>query len=195
MNKKEIVWREVLQKAIEDKKNEFTQKELAEKFGFSLSTVFNALKIPRQTGAIDVSGRNFVVRDVEKLLYLWATHRNLGREIVYQTHVEATVKEIEGGMPAGAIFAAYSAYAQKFGEAPADYSQVYVYAGESVLEEIKKRFPKKRGYINLFVIESDVFLKNFEEVSPDVQIYADLWNLKDWYAKDFLKALKEKVLN
>jgi len=48
MFKKEVIWREVLVQARLNKKKKFTQKELAQKFGFSLSTVFNALKIPRQ---------------------------------------------------------------------------------------------------------------------------------------------------
>ena len=53
MTKKEIIWREILFQAIENKKIEFTQKELAQKYGFSLSTVFNALKIPRSVSAIE----------------------------------------------------------------------------------------------------------------------------------------------
>jgi len=52
MIKKEIIWREILFQAIENKKTDFTQKELSQKYGFSLSTVFNALKIPSQAGAI-----------------------------------------------------------------------------------------------------------------------------------------------
>ncbi len=194
MRKKEILWREILHKATRDKKLEFTQKELAEKFNVSTSTVFNALKIPRELGAIGVTGRNFSIRDVEKLLYLWATQRNLEREIVYQTHVFAEPKEIEGMMPNGAIFGAYSAYARKYEEAPADYDKVYVYADSKTLEEIEKRFPKKKGYANLFALKADPLLKKFGLVTPDVQIFVDLWNLKDWFAKDFLRALKQKII-
>ena len=35
MTKKEIIWREILYQTIENKKFEFTQKELAQKYGFS----------------------------------------------------------------------------------------------------------------------------------------------------------------
>lgn len=104
MTKKEILWREILHQAAQNKKLEFTQKELAEKFGISTSTVFNALKIPRESGAVEVSGRNFIVRDTEKFLYLWATKRNVSRETIYGTHFAAGPKEIEGVMPAEAIF-------------------------------------------------------------------------------------------
>ncbi len=91
MSKKEIVWREILYQAIEQKNRQMIQKELAAKFGFSLSTVFNALKIPRQIGAIKVTGRNFRVTDLEKFLYLWATARNFKKDIIYRTKVDEPI--------------------------------------------------------------------------------------------------------
>lgn len=193
MSKKELVWREILFQAIEKKKLEFTQKKLAEKFGFSLSTIFNALKIPRQSGAIKVTGRNFSVIDAEKFLYIWATRRNLTKEIIYKTNVAENVQKIEGQMPDGIIFGAYSAYAEKYKDAPADYAKVFVYAKDEKLKEIKKRFPEKKGDANLFVLKSDPQLENFGNITPDVQMFCDFWNMKDWYAKDFLKALKNKI--
>lgn len=193
MIKKEILWREILHQAIENKKFEFTQKELSKQFGFSLSTVFNTLKIPRQSGIIKVSGRNFKVQDAEKFLYLWATQRNIKKETIYQTNIAANPKEIEGMMPPEIIFACYSAYVKKHKEAPSDYDKVYIYTDEINLEEIKKRFPKNKGYSNLIVLKSDSYLKKFGQITPDVQTFVDLWNLDDWYAKEFLLALKQKM--
>jgi len=193
MTKKEIIWREILYQATANKKIEFTQKELAEKFGFSLSTVFNALKIPRQSGAIKVGGRNFKIIDLEKFLYFWATQRNLNKEIVYKTNFSAPPREAEGLMPAGAIFACYNAYTKKYGDAPADYDKVYVYADKQAEQEIKKRFPARAGYENLIVLKSDPYLEKFGNIAPDIQIFVDLWNLSDWYAKEFLLALKQKI--
>jgi len=193
MTKKELIWREILFQAIEKKKFEFTQKGLAEKFGFSLSTVFNALKIPRDSGAIKVTGRNFSVADAEKFLYIWATQRNLEKEIIYKTYVSEPVQKIEGRMPAGIIFAGSSAYVLKYKDAPADYAKVYIYADENSLVEIAKRFPKNKGEENLFVLKGDEYLAKFGNFTPDVQTFADLWNMKDWYAKDFLNALKNKL--
>lgn len=194
MSKKEILWREILHQALANKKNIFTQKGLAAQFGFSLSTVFNALKIPREAGAIKVSGRDFSVTDAEKFLNIWATFRRLKNDIIYQTHSELSVREIEGLVPPQAIFDAFSAYTKKYKEAPADYDKVYIYLGEDQLSEVKKRFPAKKGYENLIVLKSDSWLAKFGQITPDVQIYVDLWNLSEWYAKDFLKSLKEKIL-
>jgi hypothetical protein len=193
MSKKELIWREILFQAIQKKKFDFTQKELAEKFGFSLSTVFNALKIPRQSGAVKVTGRNFSVIDTEKFLYIWATQRNTQKDIIYETNVPENVQKIEGRMPDGIIFGGYSAYVMRYKDAPADYAKVYVYAKREKLEEIKNRFPKQEGEPNLFVLESDSRLKNFGGLAPDVQLFVDFWNMKDWYAKDFLNALKNKL--
>lgn len=192
MNKKEILWREMLYQAIEKKKTEFTQKDLAEKFGFSTSTVFNALKIPRQSGAVKVTGRNFKIRDTEKFLYLWATQRNVAKNVIYKTSFSGAVREIEGTMPSGAIFACYSAYGKKYQDMPADYDKVYVYANEETLAEIKKRFPKTKGYENIIVLKPDPYLEKFGAITPDAQTFVDLWNLSDWYAKDFLNSLKNK---
>lgn len=181
--------------AIEKKKWEFTQKELAEKFGFSLSTIFNALKIPRLSGAIKVTGRNFSVIDAEKFLYIWATQRNLQKEIIYATNISEDMGKIEGRMPDGIIFGGYSAYIARYKDAPADYSKVYIYAEPEKLAEIKKRFPPEKGEANLFVLKSDPQLEKFGKITPDIQLFADFWNMGDWYAKDFLNALKNKLFS
>ncbi|MCD6412224.1 hypothetical protein J7K91_00890 [bacterium] len=193
MSKKEIIWREILFQVLENHKTEFTQKALAEKYGFSLSTVFNALKVPRSINAIE-GERGFKVKDVEKFLYLWATFRRIKKEIIYQTATQKKVFEIEGEMPPSVIFGAYSAFLRKYHEVPADYDKVYVYLEEEKLEEIKKRFPPQKGYQNLIVLKADPWLKNFGKITPDCQTFVDLWNLPEWYAKDFLNALKEKIL-
>jgi len=189
MLKKEIIWREILYQALEKKQFEFTQKQIAQKFRFSLSTVFNALKIPRASGAIKVSGRFFSIIDTQKFLSIWGTHRNLNKDIIYQTRVDLPIKEIEGELPADVIPTAYTAYRLKFQDAPADYDKVYIYAKN--LEQIKKRFPLKKGAPNLIILKTDNFLANYGSLPPLAQIYVDLWNLTEWYARDFLNSLEK----
>jgi len=193
MTKKEVIWREILFQATENKKIEFTQKELAQKYGFSLSTVFNALKIPRQANAVE-GKRGFKIRDIEKFLYLWATFRKIKKDIIYQTAVRKGIFEIEGEMPPQVIFGTYSAFLKKYKEAPADYDKAYIYIEEENLDEIKKRFPPQKGYQNLIVLRADPWLKNFGKLTPNCQTFVDLWNLPEWYAKDFLNTLKNKII-
>ena len=66
---------------------EATESELSEKLGVSISTVHNALILPRQAAAIIVTGRNFRVADKEKFLLLWATHRQLAKDIIFMQEI------------------------------------------------------------------------------------------------------------
>lgn len=192
MTKKEIIWREILFQATENKKIEFTQKEIALKYGFSLSTVFNALKIPRNTNVVE-GKRGFKVSDAEKFLQIFATFRNFKKDVIYETSASKSVQEIEGEMPPLIIYGAYSAFLKKYQTAPADYDKVYVYSSPEHLGEIKNRFPYQKGYANLIVLKADPWLKIFGKITPDCQTFADLWNLPEWYAKDFLNSLKDKI--
>lgn len=191
MNKKEAIWRELLVQSNGHHKQKFTQKELAVRFSVSLSTVWHALKVPRASGAVAVTGRFFTVKDFEKLLMLWASERALEKEIIFATHSDLPVQKREGNMPPEVIFAAYSAFRMAHHDAPADYDKVYVYADTA--ESVKKRFPPAKGYPNIFVLRADPYLRQYGSTTPDVQTFADLWNLSDWYAKDFIAALRRRL--
>ena len=134
--------------------------------------------------------------DWERLLFFWATRRNLKKDIIYKTRIEETILTVEGLMPSSVIYGTYSAYRLKFQEAPADYDKVYIYADEDGLEQIKKRFPPAKSKIpaNLIVLKADSFLKCYGQIATLAQMFVDLWNLPDWYAKDFQEALKQRIL-
>jgi len=194
LSKREVVYREVLSKALafeRERQFSFTQLSLAKKFGFSLSTVNNALKPLAGIGAIEKKPRSFSIVDARKALVFWATARRFSRDIVYSTRSKLPPQKIEGSMPSSVVFTAYSGYRLFFGDAPADYGEVYVYVDEKTLEELKERFPEEKGPANVFALEKDEFMPN-ESIVPLAQLYVDLWNLKEWYAKDFLEALEKK---
>lgn len=184
MKKIELVWREILEEGI--KNPVFEQKQLAEKFGFSTSTVFAAVSALKNIGGVEVTGRNFRLINFEKVLLFWATHRQLAKDIIYQTHVNLPVMEIEGLVDNQTVFGAYSAARMRLESTPADYDKVYVYGGLS----LEKRFPKLKERPNFFVLKPDPFLK--EKITSISQTFVDLWNLSDWYAGEFIQALKEK---
>lgn len=189
MKKTEQVYREMLYGAIELKNRRFTQSELSSKLKISLSNIHHALAPLRKMGAIAVNPRNFVVVSPKKALYYWACMRNIGQDIVYSTRVESPVRNIEQNMPSGIIYTAYSGYKLKFKDAPADYSEVYIYADD--LKEIRKRFPSSDKLPNLFMLSKDENFK-YKQV-PAGQLFVDIWNLKEWYAKDFLKAMEARL--
>ena len=86
-------------------------------------------------------------------------------------------------MPSDVVYASYSAYKIKFRDVPADYSEVFVYGDP---EKIKKRFPLSKGRPNLFVLAKGGKM-------TFANIFVDLWNMKEWYAKDFLAAMEGKI--
>lgn len=196
MLKKEVIWREILVQARLNKKKKFTQKELAQKFGFSLSTVFNALKIPRQNHSLKVTGRFFTLENYQKLLYLWANEHSLKREIIYQGRKDKDILKLEAEIPADAIFGLYSAYKFFYNDAPADYDHLYIYLEVKDLEKIKDRLDlptESHPSPNFFILKKDPWLNLYKEIMTPEQIFVDIWNSGEWYAKDFLKNFEEKL--
>ena len=139
--------------------------------------------------AVRIRKRGFDIIDVRKVLYYWASMRNVEKDIIYQTRVEEPVTKIEKQMPDNIVFTAYSAYKFKFENTPADYSEVYVYG----TEEIKKRFKPNNKIPNVFVLKKDNQIEKYGKSVTIASLFVDLWNLKQWYAKDFLKALEAKI--
>lgn len=194
MLKIETIWHDLLICALEKRKLRHTQKALSEKYDYSLSTVNLAVKSLARIGGVRVSGKFFVVSDVKKILYFWATHRNFGKDIIYETYIEEPISEIEGMIPYGAIFACYTSAREILKEAPSDYSKVYFYFDEKELERVKRRFPpNKSADANLFVLKLHPTMLNYGQVSTLSQTYVDIWNLADWYAKDFLRGLEKRM--
>ena len=192
MKKIEQVYREILYQAIEKNKRVLTQLELSKSLGFSLSTVNLAVKKLEKINSVKIEKMQFRVIDLKKIIYLWASNRNIDRDIIYSTRINLPVREIERNIP-DMTYACYSAYKFKFNDVPADYSEVYVYASVEELEKIKKRFPEQKGKANLIVLKKDKNLEKYEKTGTIAQTFVDIWNLKEWYAFDFIKYLEEKI--
>ena len=184
MKKLELVYNKILEEAIENKNYKLTQKSLSKELNISLSTVNYALKPLRNMGAVKINLKNLNIINIKKILYYWASIRNIEKDIIYKTRIDKNVVEIEKLMPNNAIFTAYSAYKFKFKDVPADYSEVYVYGNK---DDIKERFKESRGIPNLFVLKKDINKLTL------ANLFVDLWNLKEWYAKDYLNALERRI--
>lgn len=197
MKRIELVYREILYRTIEKKENFLTQSELSQKLGMSLSIINRAVNRLNDIGAVKIAQRNFKVIDIKKILYFWASIRNLNKDIAFQGRAEMSVRDIERNMPHGIVFTAYSAYKFAFKDVPADYSEVYVYADNAEIEEIKKRFFNKKlknTRPNLVVLKKDSFIKNYNKI-PIAQIFVDLWNLNEWYSKEFIQSFERRLFD
>ena len=189
--KLERVYREMLYETLEQKKELLTQKKISLRCKLAISTVNYALKPLEDIGAIVKRPRGFKIIDIKKVLYYWANIRRLEKDIIYKTYFPS-VKKLEKSMPFSVVFTAYTAYKLRLKSVPADYSEVYVYAKD--LKEIKKRFPPSRKKPNLFVLKADAIKQTSKKnIASLGQIFVDLWNLKEWYASDFIKDFTRRL--
>jgi len=193
MKKIETIWHYLLYQAIEQKEFRHTQAGLAQLFHFSTSTVNLALVKPTAIGAVRKSGKFFVVSDVLKLLYLSATIRNLDKDVLYRTHSTLSLPELEGLAPPNTIYGGYSAAKLILGEPPSDYSTLYLYTNPPDLPTIKSRYPtSKLGSSQIVILKKPLYLPTLNRTSLP-HTFVDIWNLRDWYARDFTSSLEVKI--
>ncbi len=189
MKKVELVYNEILYSCYELKNRKLTQNFLSKELEISLSTVNHALKPLKEMNIIKTNPMNFVVLDSYKLLLFWATKRRFVADIFYKTRAEESISKIEKLMPEEVIFAAFSAFKFRFGEVPADYSEVYIYAER----KWKERFPERNGPSNVIFLKKEKTLEKYGKMTTIAQTFVDLWNINTWYAQEFLKELEKMV--
>lgn len=187
MLKIEYIWRELLDRVVEKQNPDFTMTELAKKFSLSTSVVSHALSPLRNLNIVKINKTSSKVVDWERLLFFWATRRNLKKDIIYSTSSSLPVFDREGLMSPEVIPTAYTAFRYLLNKTPADYDHVYFYANK--IEKIIKRFPKSSRPPNIFILKPDSYLLKSKKLGL-TQLFVDLWNLPEWYSKDF----QEEVL-
>ncbi len=196
MKKIETIWHHLLNEALTRKVYRHTQQELARRFRFSLSTVHHALKIPVQMGAIRKESKFFLLQNFKKLLYYWASVRALQRDIVYRASIDKPIGQIKGEALPDSVFAGYFAAHHHLGEAPADYEKAHWYLAREDQQKARERFPQtprsKRTPNVFFLLKPDPFPCDGPYTTLPLT-FVDIWNLDDWYAQDFIKALEEKI--
>ena len=194
MKKIETIWHYLLVQALDEKKFRHTQQELAKNFSYSLSTVNHAVNIPSRIGALRKESKSFTLSDFDKLLYFWASMRNLEKDFIYRTYFDAPVAEIEGLALPGSVYACYSAARRLLKDAPADYAKVYFYIKTADLPQLISRFPNnQKSEANLFVLKMPSGLEKYGLVTTLPLTFVDIWNLADWYGKDFTQSLEERI--
>lgn len=206
MKKTNIICREILEKCLINRKQKFIGRDLARLLSVSPDTVSSALAPLKSIGAISMYPRHFEVINFKKALLFFSVNRQLSKDMAYSTYADVkSISSIEDRLPEGIAYTNYSGYTKNFSNDAAAYGEVYVYATEFALDEIKKRFPKsavsrRSEYKNLFVMNADYVLEkkimgnNLIHSSVSLpQLYADLWNTESWYAYEFLKKLEKKI--
>lgn len=193
MKKVNRVLREILHRVYERNELFMSQKSLAQACELSMDTVNRVVAKLNQFRAIEKKPLGFRVTEPKKVLTYWASTRTLASDILYATHSPDSVPKIEGEMPRGAIFTAFSGYQRRFGKTPTHYEEVHVYADP---DEVRRRFPESQAERkNVFVLKSDPHLTRTSKdgAAPLAQIYVDLWQLGGSPADRFILGLEEKL--
>ncbi|MEK7494993.1 MAG: hypothetical protein AAB569_03995 [Patescibacteria group bacterium] len=186
MLKIEYIWRELLDRVIEKRNPDFTIIELAKKYSLSTSVVNHALIPLRNLNIVKINKTSSKVVDWERLLFFWATRRNLKKDIIYSTFSPLLVYDREGLMPSDVIPTVFTGFRHLLKKTPADYDHIYFYSNK--IEKIIKRFPKSKRPPNIFILKPDSYLIKSKKLGL-AQLFVDLWNLPEWYAKDFQEAV------
>jgi len=198
--KEEAVIREILCEVLYGN-NAIEQKRISQLLRVSIGLVNKTVTKLERMGAVSKTGRSYSVTSFKKVLMLWASLRNLQRDLIYSTRVGGSVREIERSLPDGSILSAYTAFNYLFNEVPADYSEVWTYVPEDILAEVKERFPSNNLPGNLYVLKTNtLLLENSKRYSKGInmvsvpQLYVDLWNIPSWYSKEYIALLERKIM-
>lgn len=196
MFKIEYVWRELLDRVIEKRNPDFTITELARKFFLSTSVVNHALIPLRDLNIVRVNKTSSKVVDWERLLFFWATRRNLKKDIIYSTFSPLPVYDREGLMPSEVISTGFTSFRYLLNKTPADYDHIYFYSNK--IEKITKRFPNNKRPSNIFILRPDPYLLKSKKLGL-AKLFVDFWNLPEWYAREFqletLTRIREELKN
>jgi hypothetical protein len=199
MLKREILWRQIADDVLEGRRTTFHQRAMAAELGMSPGNVNLALEPLRAIGAVSVAGKNLVVRDVRKILLLWAARRRPSRPLAAFTsaeHARALVRVL----PPGLALTSFAGFVARYGDEPAPFSvaRAYVRADDhATLVELRRRFSESPdvGAATLIVHEADsVMAHNLPEIVGPAQLYVDLWMEADFFASDYLRALEGRLV-
>ena len=200
MLKQEAVIREILCQFLYNN-DIIEQQQISQSLNVSIGLVNKVISRLQGMGAVSKTGRRYSVTSFRKILMFWASLRNLQRDILYSTRVLGSVREIERDLPDGSILTAYTAFNYRFNEAPADYSEIWVYVQDKMIFEFKNRFPFNTLPSNLFILKGDKLLEeNSKRYSSGLnivsipQLYVDLWNIPSWYSKEYVTLLEKKIM-
>jgi hypothetical protein len=165
---------------------------LAEELKLAKSTVHAALERPRAIGAIDSSRAGVRILDPERLLLIWAGHRNLGRDVTYETRTASEPFEVEALLAAEFVLGAFAAYRQEMGRnTVADYDTVIAYGAANRAIQLVPR--RRRGATRVLILEPDPLLSKYGSHTPLPQTYVDLFNLPGWQAARFFIELTRRL--
>ena len=191
LTKTEQVWRHLLVASLEHGQHRHDSvTAVARELGLGVSTVHRALRRPVEIGAIKVrSGHGMRVIDADRLLLLWAGHRNLRSDVLAELTIALDAPEVERLLPTDRfVLGGFGAVvAHQGGNVISGYDRVVCYGNPEDVPETIREAPD--GDTTVMVLEPDPLLRRYGNVTPLPQAFVDLFNLPGWPAARFVSVL------
>lgn len=192
MKKNEIVWRTLADHAIRGQRHWEGLSELVARSEVAKPTVHQALARLVDLGIVRQEQRGgFTVTQAAKLLDLIAAHRNLRRDVIARTTVDAAQGLIERD-PGKFVLGGPTAAIHHLGE-----RNTVATPGTRILYTKADGFDDVPAGDEVLIVRIDqTALDQWRDgyASP-TQTYADLWNLPGWQAAEFSRALRNALFH
>jgi len=147
-------------------------------------------------GAVEATRFGVRILSPPRILNLWATERNLARDIFFVFRADP-LEKVEGELPGCAILTAFSGWAFLTGSRPAEYSSVHFYVSdrEMFLDWFEPRRQRmRRTNPNVFVLYRDdphLISASRRGIAPVPQIYVDIYSIGGPEAQPYLRDIVE----
>lgn len=199
MLKREQVWRHLADQTLAGTVG-FHQQEIARDLAMSIGNVNLAIQPLRDTGAVEIVAKKVIVRDIRKLLTIWAARHNPEPVIAAfasAADTRGTMRLLPAGLALTSFAGVLAAYPDRPDPAPAPHVRAYIDPADSItLAELRKRFTERpdgpTATVKIHAADPVLAAKLPPIVSP-AQMYVDLWHEGDFYAGDYLRALEAEL--
>lgn len=199
MLKREQVWRYLADQTIAGQTG-FHQHDIAEHLSMSIGNVNLALDPLRELGAAEVVAKKVVIRDIKKLLIMWAARHDpepLLGAFGSPVDARASMRVLPSRVALTSFAGFLASYPERPNPAPIPHLRAYVDpADTAILGELRERFTEQRdgatAVLRIHAADAVMAASMPSVVSP-AQLYVDLWSESDFFAGDYLRALETEL--
>jgi hypothetical protein len=193
--KTERIYRELLLSSLSGE-HVVKQKCLAQRCDTSIGLVNKTVRRLESAGAVEATKFGVRILSPPRVLNLWATERNLAREVFAAFRIDS-LEKVERNLPGDAILTAFSGWVCLTGSKPAEYSSIYFYVHDK--EEFQgwlefRRSGIRRTNPNVFVLHREdphLISVSKKGIAPVPQLYVDIYSIGGPVAQPYLRDIME----
>ncbi|MDQ2661480.1 MAG: helix-turn-helix domain-containing protein [Actinomycetota bacterium] len=192
MKNNEIVWRTISDAALQGHRRWEGLSALSKASGVPRSTVQQAMTRLAETGiARQEAGGGFTVVQHGKLLDLVAAHRNLSRDVLARTTIDAA-NELIARRPARYFIGGPNAAIHHLGG-----RNTVATPGLRIIYTLDDEIPSLPPSDEALIVRIDPAAGEQwrDGFASPTQTYADLWNTPGWQSVEFTRALRDSLVH